>query len=273
MNDLRIETDLAVRRAGRPADEATTLVFLHGLTDSGDGWPGAERQWGSAYSILTVDHRGHGSSPRFTAEQLAGHPGDVMVEDTLALLDQLPTPPLVMGHSLGGAVALNVAVRRPDLVRGLVLEDPAPLGPGELQRDPARGEEFVEGVRESLAATDDEQLVAVRRARHSDWTDDELLASGRGERQVQLDYLATGEYRPSGLWPDLFAQVAVPTLVVSGDSPDEVCISDEHEQGLSRIANPHVRLVRIPGSGHCIRREQPAAYYAAVDAFLAETLA
>lgn len=270
MNDLPLETDLSVRQTGLPPGTAPLMVFLHGLTDSGAGWPGAEEHWGSAYSILAVDQRGHGSSPRFTPEQLAGHPGDVMVDDAVALLEQLPVPPVLVGHSMGGAVALAAGVRRPDLVRALVLEDPAPLGPGETQREPARGEEFLAGVRESLAATDDEQLVAVRRAKHPDWTVQELLASGRAEQQVDLDYLAVGDLRPSPLWPDLFAQVPVRTLVVSGDAEEEVCITADHERGLAEISNPHVRLVRIPGSGHCIRREQPAAFYAAVDAFLVD---
>lgn len=263
-----LSTDLHVRRTGRPAGEAPTLAFLHGLTDSGSGWPGAERHWGEAYSILTVDQRGHGSSPRFTPEQLAAHPGEVMVEDAISLLEQLDAPPVVIGHSLGGAVALTVAVRRPELVRALVLEDPAPLGPDDPQHDPARGEEFLAGVRDSLAARDEQDLVRLRREKHPDWADDELLVSGVAEQQMDLDYLAHGDFKPSTRWPALFARLGVPTLVVSGDATAEVCITGDLEQAIASIGNPHVRVVRIPGAGHCIRREQPDGFYAAVDAFL-----
>lgn len=266
----QIDTDLAVRRIGRTDEGAPTMVFLHGLTDSGSGWAGAERHWGPAYSIIAVDQRGHGSSPRFTPEQLAGHPGEVMVADALAILEQLPEPAVVLGHSLGGAVALAAAVRRPRLVRALVLEDPAPLGPDEPQRDASRGEVFLDGVRESLAARDEQELLAVRRDKHPGWPEDELLLTGVAEQQMDLDYLAHGDFKPTTRWPELFASVAVPTLLVTGGLMDEVVIGDDHERGILEIGNPHVRLVRVPGAGHCVRRDQPERYYDAVDGFLAE---
>lgn len=264
-----IETDLAVRRTGQPPGQAPAMVFLHGLTDSGSGWPGAERHWGSTYSIVAVDQRGHGASPRFTREQLEGHPGDVMVEDAIGLLEQLDEPAVVVGHSLGGAVALAAAVRRPELVRALVLEDPAPLGPDDQQHDHARGEDFLAGVDDSLAARDQEDLVRIRRAKHPGWADDELLVSGVAEQQMDLEYLAHGDYKPSPRWPELFESVTVPTLVVSGDDMGEVVMTDDVERGINAIGNAHVRFVRIPGAAHCIRRENPQAFYGAVDTFLA----
>lgn len=267
-----LDTDLSVRRIGRPPGEAPTMVWLHGLTDSGSGWPGAERHWGSTYSIIAVDQRGHGTSPRFTPEQLDAHPGEVMVDDAIAILEQLDEPAVLLGHSLGGAVALTASVRRPELVRAVVLEDPAPLGPDDLQRDPSRGQEFLAGIRASLDARDEDELLKVRRDAHPDWPEDELLVTGIAEQRMDLGYLAHGDFKPTTRWPELFAQVAVPTLVVSGDDLAEVCITEPVERGIADLANPHVRLVRVPGSAHCIRREQPAAYYAAVDAFLAEHL-
>jgi pimeloyl-ACP methyl ester carboxylesterase len=269
-NDL--STDLHVRRSGRPAGEAPVMLFLHGLTDSGSGWPGAERHWGSTYSIVTVDQRGHGTSPRFTKQQLDEHPGDVMVEDAIAVLDMAGEPAVVVGHSLGGAVALAAAVRRPELVRALVLEDPAPLGPDDPQRDPSRGNEFLAGVQESLSAQDEAALYRVRHENHPDWPEDELLVTGRAEQQMDLAYLAHGDIKPTTRWPDLFAKVSVPTLVVSGDHMGEVCVTDDVQRGIAEIGNPHVELVRVPGAGHCIRREQPEAYYTAVDGFLVRQL-
>lgn len=263
-----VRTDLSVRHHGRPRNEAPTLLFLHGLTDSGSGWPGAVAHWGGAYSIVAVDQRGHGESPRFTPDQLEQHPGDVMVDDAVSILEQLGQPPVVIGHSLGGAVALATAARRPDLVRAVVLEDPAPLGPDDEQRDPARGEEFAKSLKPSLEASDDEALVEVRRTQHPDWPEDELLVTGRAERQMDLDYLRHGDFKPTTRWPQLFADLIVPALVVTGDAMDEVCIDRAIEDGIREIGNPNVTLVRIQGAGHCIRREQPESYYAAVDDWL-----
>ena len=265
--DLR--TDLHIRRDGRPAGQAPTLLLLHGLTDSGEGWHRAAAHWGGAYHVVAVDQRGHGSSPRFTREQLDGHPGDVLVDDALALLEQLDEPPVVVGHSLGGAVALVAAVRRPDLVRALVLEDPAPLGPDEPVHDPRRGKDFAAALGDSLTAGNDEELVAARRRKHPTWREDELLVTGRAEQQTDLVFLEHGEWKPTTPWPQLFAEVAVPTLVVSGDAMDEVCIDDELEAGIAGSGNDNLTLVRIPSAAHCIRREQPEAFREVVDAWLA----
>lgn len=265
----RPRTDLVVRRLGRTDEPGgTTLLFLHGLTDSGEGWPEAVEHWQGDHAIVSVDQRGHGGSPRFTEDQLVGHPGDVMVDDAVALLVGLDRP-VVIGHSLGGAVALAAAVRRPELVRALVLEDPAPLGPDEPQRSEARGAEFRAGIEESRLAADDEALLELRRKQHPDWPESELLVTGRAEQQMDADYLERGDWKPSMRWPELFEQVQVPTLVVSGDRPDEIVVDDEMGRGIEAIANPMVTLVRIADAGHCIRREQPEQYYALVDDWLA----
>ncbi|CAA9355005.1 MAG: hypothetical protein AVDCRST_MAG72-1725 [uncultured Nocardioidaceae bacterium] len=266
--DPELRTDLVVRRQGRPAHEAPTLLLLHGLTDAGAGWADAVEAWGRQYSLLVVDQRGHGESPRFTADQLAAHPGEVMVEDVIGILEQVGESPVVIGHSLGGAVALDVGARRPDLVRALVLEDPAPRSPGEAQRDPGRGKEFLAGIQGSLEAEDDEALLRHRRALHPDWSETELRTTGRAEQQMDLDYLTHGDHKPGAEWPELFTALIVPTLVVSGDDQDEVCVDHEMEQGIEELGNPNVRVVRIRGSGHCIRREQPAKYHQIVSDFL-----
>jgi pimeloyl-ACP methyl ester carboxylesterase len=268
-----LSTDLALYLHGRPSGEAPALLLLHGLTDSGTGWAEAVRHWQDRFAVLAVDLRGHGRSPRFTSEQLAGHPGDVMVDDTLHLLEQLPEPPVVLGHSLGGAVALAAAVRRPALVRALVLEDPAALGPSEPQRDTTGDRSWVASLEPSRTAPDDEALMALRRAEHPDWPESELLETGRAEQQTDLAYLVNGDLKPSTRWPELVAGVAVPTLMLSGDATtrmSELSIDDDTERGLVAAANPHLRFQRIPAAGHCIRREQPARFYAAVDGWLAE---
>ena len=262
-----IRTDLHVHRFGRPHHEAPTLVFVHGLTDSGEGWPGAVAHWADRYSIVAYDQRGHGASPRFTEEQRAGHPGDVLVDDLVDLLARLGEAPVVVGHSLGGAVALAAAVRRPDLVRALVLEDPAALGPEEEQRSPGKGEELVAGLDDSLRASDDDALFEVRRRQHPDWPEDELLVTGRAEQQVDREFLALGDYKPSSRWPDLLEGLIIATLLVTGDQ--DVVVDEEVEKVIAAAGNPNVTVVRVPGAGHCVRRERPERFYEAVDGFLA----
>jgi pimeloyl-ACP methyl ester carboxylesterase len=265
---IHLETDLVVHRHGRPAAPGVpTLFFLHGLTDSASGWPEAVRHWQGDYAIVAVDQRGHGGSPRFTDDELDRHPGDVLVEDAVRILEQLDRP-VVIGHSLGGAVALDAGVRRPELVRALVLEDPAPRGPEEPQAS-GRGREFLAGVEASLAAPDEKALYRLRKELHPDWPESELLVTGVAEQQVHLEFLERGNYKPTTPWTELFRAVTVPTLVVSGDRLDEIVVGEEMEAGISAVANPQVTLVRIAGAGHCIRREQPKEFYRTVDDWLA----
>jgi pimeloyl-ACP methyl ester carboxylesterase len=263
-----LRTDLIVHRYGVDSPGAPVMVFLHGLTDSGEGWPGAARHCGTRYAVVSFDQRGHGRSPRFTPDELAGHPGEVMVQDATAVLEQL-SDPVVVGHSMGGAVGLAVAVRRPELVRALVLEDPAALGDDDPQRSPDRGAEYAASVRPSIAAADDEALYRLRKEQHPDWPDDELLVTGRAEQQMDVGYLENGDVMPVTRWPELFERVAVPTLVVTGDRWEGVHVDRAYEQALAGIANPRVALARIEGAGHCVRRDRPEEFYAVVDAWLA----
>ena len=266
-----LTTDLTVHRHGRPPGSAPTVLLLHGLTDSADGWADALARWGEDYAIVAVDQRGHGTSPRFTPEQREAHPGEVMVDDALRVVEQLDRP-VVIGHSLGGAVALDVGVRRPDLVRGLVLEDPAPVGPDEPVHNASRGAEYLAGLQASRDAADDEELYRLRKETHPDWPEAELLPTGKAEQQMDTEYLENGEWKPLTPGPELFAQVRVPTLVVSGDREDELCIDDTVERGLAEIGNPVVTLVRVPGAGHCVRRDQTEGYHQVVDPWLRDVV-
>jgi pimeloyl-ACP methyl ester carboxylesterase len=228
------------------------------------------RHWEERFAVVAPDQRGHGESPRFTPDQLAAHPGELMVDDVVMLLEQLPRTPVVIGHSLGGAVALAAAVRRPELFRALVLEDPAPRAPDEPQRDAGRMQGFIDGVHRSLAAPDDESLQRQRHEDHPGWPESELLVTGRAEQQMDLGYLRHGDVKPVSPWTELFPALTVPTLVVSGGNLDEVVVTEEMGHALSALGPP-VAFERLEDAGHCVRRDQPERYYALVDGWLRST--
>jgi pimeloyl-ACP methyl ester carboxylesterase len=148
----------------------------------------------------------------------------------------------------------------------LVLEDPAALGPDEEQRSPGKGEELVAGLAASLEATDDEALFEARRRQHPDWPEDELLVTGRAEQQVDRDFLALGDYKPSLRWPELLEGLLTATLLVTGDQ--DVVVDDAVAKLIETTGSPNLRLVRVRSAGHCIRRERPERFYALVDEFL-----
>ena len=130
-------------------DDAPALVLLHGITSSALSQADAIGHWAArGYRVVAVDARGHGLSPRWTPAELE-RAGQVLVDDVVAVLEDLdverrgraalglgaPPPPVLIGHSMGAATAMVVGARRPGLVRGLVLIDPARYGartPAEL---------------------------------------------------------------------------------------------------------------------------------------------
>jgi pimeloyl-ACP methyl ester carboxylesterase len=110
--------------AGEPA-----LLFAHGWCCDRSYFAPQLRHFAARHAVLTLDLRGHGESGRpepgtgvYDIETLAG---DVLAVARDAGLDR----PVVVGHSLGGLVALACATR-PDAVRAAVMIDPAPMLPG-----------------------------------------------------------------------------------------------------------------------------------------------
>ncbi|MBF6327086.1 alpha/beta fold hydrolase [Nocardia transvalensis] len=127
---------LHVHRFG-PSDGPLVLA-LHGLTGHGRRWAALATEHLPDLRIVAPDLRGHGRStalPPWTFE--------AVVDDLIGLLDDGPA--VVVGHSFGGAAAMHLAHRRPDLVRALALLDPA------IGLDP----QFLLNITESMLAAPD----------------------------------------------------------------------------------------------------------------------
>ena len=102
------------------ADDAPPVVLLHGILDSGRTWDWMVPRLADDYRVVRLDFRGHGGSDRAPG---AYHMQEY-VSDAVAACEQVArTPCVIIGHSLGGATAAGLAQTRPDLVRGVVLED------------------------------------------------------------------------------------------------------------------------------------------------------
>jgi pimeloyl-ACP methyl ester carboxylesterase len=105
---------------------APPILLLHGITQSTATWGWLVPHLTDGHRVVRLDFRGHGHSGR-----TPGHyafPG--YVADATAICERvLGAPAVVIGHSLGGGTAAALAQTRPDLVRGVVLEDPAIMAP------------------------------------------------------------------------------------------------------------------------------------------------
>lgn len=245
---------LTIHRYG--STEAPPLVLVHGLTDAGTAWPDLVRHWGDRWDVHAPDLRGHGRSPRFTVEELAAAPG-VLLTDVVALLDEMPEPVALVGHSLGGLLSLRAALARPERVRALVLEDPA--RPAGGVPDPG----FVAWNEQLLDSMVDIPAQVGRMLHETSWSRAEVEAWAACKPSVDREYVRHGLWLGDPAWETLFDALVVPTLLVL---PPNAPMAPDADA----FSNDQVRTVVIEDSGHCVRRDQPARYHEAVDAFLAE---
>lgn len=237
-------------------DEAPPIVLLHGITDSGTCWPDAVARWAGTYRVHAVDQRGHGLSPRFAPAEL----GDIMAilrDDVIEVLGRIGRPAVVLGHSLGGRAAVAAAVAQPDLVRALVLEDPALVRETTPQfiADQQRFLDlFADGVRGEVD----------RMRRESAWTEAEIIEWAAAKPLTDRGMIASFSFGELGRLEAL-DDVRVPTLLLA-DADGALAPPP------GSVTNPLVRVEYLDGVGHCIRRDDPAQYHALVDPFLADAV-
>ena len=103
--------------------EGEPLVILHGLFGSGKNWQTLGRQFGKKFQVINVDLRNHGQS--FHADTM-DYP--TMADDVIELLDTLDLQSVhLLGHSMGGKVAIMLSAMHPLRVDSLIVADIAPV--------------------------------------------------------------------------------------------------------------------------------------------------
>lgn len=99
------------------------LIILHGLFGSARNWQGIARRLATDYTVHALDLRNHGSSPHADAMTY-----ELMAEDVLEFMNQANIEKTVLlGHSMGGKVAMELALSSPDKVSQLIVVDIAPV--------------------------------------------------------------------------------------------------------------------------------------------------
>ena len=261
-------------------EERPTILALHGGPGFDQGYlrPGLGLLRRDA-QVVFVDLRGQGRSGRPPVETCTL---EQMADDVAALCDRLGlTDPIVFGHSAGGFVALHLALRRPALVRGLILCDTAPTmfslpddtpPPSLAQRSSPEAVEVAGRLfsgdfsEETLEAFG--RLVAPYYAgpRHTDVPGPILRLSGFA-REV-ADYFF-GVLAPEYDLRPRLAEISAPTLVVVG-SYDWVCPPVASRALAAGI--PGACCVEFPEAGHFAFSEVPDRFQETVRAFLQSTL-
>jgi 3-oxoadipate enol-lactonase len=238
--------------------QGRSVVLLHGHTLDLRVWDEiAPALAGAGFRVIRYDQRGHGRS--------SSPPGGYRYGDHAADLAEVITrfdaaPADVVGLSRGAGIALELAVRQPQLVRGLALI--APLVP-----DFELSEELFESFRALARAIRDEGVQPALRAH---WLGHPLIASaaaipGVRERLEAMfntfpagEYLTSGRDAPDRAWKltDRLAEIAIPALVMTGEHeiPDFAAMAALLAERL-----PGSVLEIVPDSGHLVPMEQPRA--------------
>lgn len=242
------------------------ILFLHGITQSTATWSWLVPHLGDDHRIVRLDFRGHGRSGRTPeAYDYRGY-----VADATAVCERvLGQPAIVVGHSLGGGTTAGLAQTRPDLVRGIVLEDPAimkPPSPGELaalESNPLMQgfrlmRESVPRLQESGISAPD--LAGVLRGAPSPSGppfgdvayDDAVEAMAEGMLLLDaavLDPVLDGTHTPVF---DADRELPVPGIVLAGDPASPDTITREPELTLLTQHSPKIEQRIVSGAGHMI---------------------
>jgi pimeloyl-ACP methyl ester carboxylesterase len=221
---------LNVRKSG---EGSPPIVFVHGLGMSGATWARCMELLEGRHQVVAIDLIGHGDSP--VPEDPAAYTRDAALADLDELFATLAEPPVLVGHSLGGYLALAHAATRPGATRGIVVLN---TGPG--YRDAEKREGWNERT---------------RRNAHRFGVPEQVTTLNLQEDSVVMDRLA---------------EMTVPTLVLAGDQdrPEYTASGQYLERKM-----PHARLLVIEGGEHSMHESTHAVeVVAAIEAFIAESI-
>jgi pimeloyl-ACP methyl ester carboxylesterase len=269
------------RLAARHLGEAgPRVVFVHGLFGQGRNWTTIAKGLADRHRVTLLDLPNHGHSPWTDRVDYADMAGLLAAE-----LESSGEPVTLVGHSMGGKVAMTLALHRPELLRALVVVDIAPveypLTGGRTDDADEEASPFGDYIaamkRIDLAGLErrDEADRALEAAVPSRMVRGFLLqslvregggAGGRWRWRLNLDLLERdlGELRgfPE---PPPGARYDGPVLWIAGANSHYVL--DEDRARMEELF-PHTRLVRIKNAGHWVHSEQPEIFVETLRRFL-----
>jgi 2-succinyl-6-hydroxy-2,4-cyclohexadiene-1-carboxylate synthase len=235
----------------------TTVVLLHGFAGTGRAWdPVAQRLDRERYTALAPDLRGHGGARDARPVSFAACVDDV--------LGAAPARFVLCGYSMGGRIALHVALAAPDRVERLVLVATTAGIDDEAARAARRDDDerlaaFADGASiEQFADRWAAQPVFAGTPPDAAriWREDLVRNDPRALAAV-LRAIGTGAMDP--LW-DRLGELAMPATVLVGERDAKFVALGER----LAAALPAGELVVVPGAGHGLPREAPEAVSAAI---------
>ncbi len=249
--------------AASEAGAGPPVVLLHGLFGAGQNWGAIRAALAPRFRVLTPDLRNHGASGRDADMSYAA-----MAADVAATMEATGMPEAaVLGHSMGGKVAMALALAHPGRVERLVVADIAPVRyppalrgyVAAMQALPLRPGLTRRDADAALAATIPEAGIRAF-----------LLQNLRFEAdppawRLGLAEIAAAMPAIEDFSPPAGARFGGPALVLAGERSDY--IRAEHHPAFHALF-PAAQFATVPRAGHWVHAENPAGFLALLEPFL-----
>ena len=255
--DRRMLSHTDIGAAGR----LPPLLIVHGLFGSARNWVAIAKRLSDDRRVVSVDMRNHGSSFRAESQSYPDMAGDLA-----EVIETLGAPMDVLGHSMGGKAAMQLALTHGELIDRLVVADIAPVAYGHSQSHLVRAMRGLDLRDLSARSEADRRLAAaVGDAGVRAFLLQSLdLKADTPVWRLNLDVLEREMDRITG-WPGTEGRFEGPALFLAGALSDYV--RPEHRERIKHLF-PNAKFARIPGAGHWLHAERPREFEAALRTFL-----
>ncbi|MFC1878711.1 alpha/beta fold hydrolase [Chloroflexota bacterium] len=258
----------------RTGGDNPPVVFNHGAGDDGLCWTHVAKALEKDYDVIMPDARGHGRS----ASGQGDYSTEARAADLAGLLQALNLDrPIVGGHSMGADTSLHFAAAYPDHVRGIFLEDPPIVMPGEILGDgqqTVKVEDFGKMIARFLLLFKlMPKPIGTHLARKNSPTypDDEIIPWINSKKRVSFNFMKAIPLMAMGSTQDpfgAFKKVPSPILLFIGDREKMSIVSQETAQEIVKV-NDKIEVLHLEGASHDIRRTRFDGFMPALQAFLA----
>jgi pimeloyl-ACP methyl ester carboxylesterase len=263
----------------RRMGQGPAVLLVHGITSSSRTWRSVLPALAEHYDVIAPDLLGHGQSAKPRGDYSLGAYASGLRDLLVAL--EVPTA-TVVGHSLGGGVAMQFAYQFPDRLERLVLVDSGGLGsevslvlraatlPGAEYVLPLLASRPLRGAGATLGAV--LGRVGLRASADVRGMAEGFESLGDGEARRAFVHTARSVIDPTGQRVDatdrLYLAEHVPSLIVWGERDRMIPVRHGHD---AHEHMPNSRLEIFPGAGHFPFNDDPERFVATLHEFIATT--
>jgi pimeloyl-ACP methyl ester carboxylesterase len=262
--NAQLSTQTIALYSRKVGENGPVFVVLHGLFGSGKNWRSFAGSLEDDFQVWTLDARNHGDSPHadsMSYQQMAEDVARFFAENELENV-------ILLGHSMGGKTAMQLALQFPDRIAALIVVDIAPVCYDHLHKQLKLIEAMQElNLAAEMSRSEIEKKLAVK------IPEKRLLSflmtnlnrqNGQFQCRIGLEQIAAG--MPDLLnYPELKSVFKGPVQFIGGEN--SAYLKFEYH-ALIRKYFPESRITMLENCGHWLHVEQPAAFQKTVNEFL-----